>query len=60
MLEKRPGCYMFIGQADHAHGHDHSCMVHNPHYDFNDDIIPHGASVFAKLAEDLMPLGKLS
>ena len=27
------------------------CMVHEPHYDFNDEILPLGATFFARLAE---------
>jgi hippurate hydrolase len=30
-------------------------MVHHPLYDFNDEILPVGASWFATLAEQLMP-----
>lgn len=28
-----------------------ACLLHQPDYDFNDDIIPHGATLFAGLAE---------
>lgn len=45
-LEKRPGAYIWIGNgagADHA-------MLHNPHYDFNDEILALGASYWARLA----------
>ena len=59
MLQARPGCYLFIGNGDGAHrggyeggGHDVGpCMLHNPHYDFNDDLIPLGASYWVRLAE---------
>ncbi len=46
MLEARPGAFMYIcgGPRD---GHD----LHSAHYDFNDDILPVGASYFAKLVE---------
>jgi hippurate hydrolase len=27
------------------------CAVHNPAYDFNDEILPLGASLFVRLAE---------
>jgi amidohydrolase len=47
MLLKRPGCYIWIGNGDGAG----SCMVHNPGYDFNDDILPIGASYWATLVE---------
>ena len=44
MLEKVPGAYLFLGQADGAN-------VHNPGYRFNDDVIPIGASLLARIAE---------
>ncbi len=58
MLQARPGCYVFIGNGDGAHraayeggGHDAGpCMLHNPHYDFNDDLIPLGATYWVQLA----------
>ncbi|WP_299844041.1 M20 aminoacylase family protein [uncultured Paracoccus sp.] len=49
MLEKRPGCYLFIGQGEGP-------GVHNPGYDFNDEIAPVGASFFARLVERGQPL----
>jgi hippurate hydrolase len=55
MLRVRPGCYAFIGNGDGAHRlPDHGagpCIVHNTSFDFNDAIIPVGASYFVKLAE---------
>ena len=36
MLQHRPGNYIMVGNGD---GELSGCMVHNPHYDFNDDII---------------------
>jgi hippurate hydrolase len=49
MLEKRPGCYLFIGNgAGDEHG---ACMIHNPGYDFNDGNLPIGAAYWALLAE---------
>ena len=47
MLERKPGCYVFIGNGD-APG---NCMIHNPQYDFNDDILTVGASYWVRLAE---------
>jgi hippurate hydrolase len=32
-------------------------MVHHPRYDFNDNILPIGASYFARLVEQLLPRG---
>ncbi len=47
MLQQRPGCYVFVGNGDGAGG----CMVHNPRYDFNDEILPLGATYWVRLAE---------
>ncbi|MFL5266348.1 MAG: M20 aminoacylase family protein [Stellaceae bacterium] len=47
MLDRRPGAYIQIGNGDSLGG----CEVHNPGYDFNDDALPFGASLFARLAE---------
>nr|WP_312379195.1 M20 aminoacylase family protein [Delftia acidovorans] len=49
MLEKKPGCYFFLGNG--AAGEHGSCMVHNPGYDFNDANLPIGAAYWAMLAE---------
>jgi amidohydrolase len=48
MLEARPGAFIFIGQGDTAN-------LHNPAYDFNDEIIPIGCSYWARLVETAMP-----
>jgi len=55
MLQARPGCYAFIANGDGDHremGHgDGPCMLHNPSYDFNDDLIPLGATFWVRLSE---------
>mgnify|MGYP001791838726 CR=1 FL=1 len=55
MLQAKPGAYCFIGNGDGLHremGHGGGpCMLHNPSYDFNDELIPLGASYWARLAE---------
>jgi hippurate hydrolase len=55
MLRVRPGCYAFIGNGDGAHRlPDHGpgpCIIHNTSFDFNDAIIPVGASYFVRLAQ---------
>ena len=48
MLEERPGAFIFAGNGDGA-------MIHNPKYDFNDELIPFGCSYFVKLVETAMP-----
>lgn len=54
-LQQKPGCYFLIGNGDGAHragGHGMGpCMLHNPSYDFNDDLIPLGATAWVRLAE---------
>ena len=55
MLRVRPGCYAFIGNGDGAHRlPDHGpgpCIIHNTSFDFNDAIIPVGASYFVRLVQ---------
>ena len=55
MLQEKPGCYVFIGngEGDHrAAGHGLGpCNLHNPSYDFNDDLLPLGATYWVRLAE---------
>lgn len=55
MLQRVPGSYCFIGNgagghrlADHGAG---PCTLHNASYDFNDAILPLGASYWVRLAE---------
>jgi hippurate hydrolase len=54
-LQEKPGCYFTFGNGDGTHregGHGLGpCMLHNPSYDFNDELIPVGASCWVKLAE---------
>jgi len=49
MLRERPGSYFLLGNGEK--GEKGGCMVHNPGYDFNDDIITTGATLFARLVE---------
>ena len=53
MLREKPGCYVWLGNGPGAGG----CMLHNPHYDFNDEIIPLGASYWVRLVEQLLAAG---
>lgn len=45
MLQGRPGAFIFTGNGED------SANLHSPHYDFNDDIIPLGASYWVELVE---------
>lgn len=55
MLQHKPGCYVFIGNGEGRHrdiGHGLGpCNLHNPSYDFNDDLLPVGATYWVRLAE---------
>ena len=55
MAQKVPGCFVRIGQSGPDKG---STPVHHPRYDFNDDILPIGASFWATLVEQEMPRGE--
>ncbi len=48
MLESRPGAYIFMGNGDTA-------SVHHPKYNFSDEAIPYGVSLWAKVIETAMP-----
>ncbi len=52
MLEAKPGCFVFIGNGSGDGGR----TLHNPHYDFNDDILATGASYWARLVESELPV----
>ncbi len=49
-LQEKPGAYIWIGNGDSAD----SANLHNPHYDFNDEILPLGASYWVRLAESVL------
>nr|WP_321443104.1 M20 aminoacylase family protein [uncultured Cohaesibacter sp.] len=49
MLEERPGAFVFVGNGD-------SASLHHPDYDFNDDLIPIGASYWVKIVEAALPV----
>ena len=55
MLQAKPGCYVFLGNGDGTHrdqGHGLGpCNLHNPSYDFNDALLPIGASYWVRLVE---------
>ena len=55
MLQVKPGAYLRLGQ-----GGEGSCFLHNSRYDFNDDVLPLGAALFASLVERSMPLPSVS
>jgi len=54
MLQAKPGCYVWIGNGDGEHrDHGHGmgpCTLHNGSYDFNDELLPLGATYWVQLA----------
>jgi hippurate hydrolase len=55
MLQAKPGAYCFIANGEGGHrdaGHGAGpCTLHNPSYDFNDALIPLGATYWVRLAQ---------
>ena len=55
MLMEKPGCYVFLGNGEGDHrsaGHGLGpCNLHNPSYDFNDELLPIGGTYWVRLAE---------
>ncbi|MDM0055787.1 M20 aminoacylase family protein [Variovorax fucosicus] len=62
MLLAKPGAYAFIGNGDGAHRDMHHgagpCTLHNASYDFNDELIPLGATCWVSLAEQFLKPGE--
>lgn len=58
MLQELPGAYVFIGNGEGRHrdaGHGLGpCNLHNASYDFNDRLLPLGASYWVRLAEKFL------
>ena len=58
-LQAKPGCYMFIGNGEGDHrdgGHGLGpCVLHNGSYDFNDNLLPIGASFWVRMVEKSLP-----
>ena len=48
MLRVKDGCYVFLGNGIDSVG---GCMLHNPHYDFNDDVLETGAAYWVTLVQ---------
>ncbi len=49
MLQVKPGAYLRLGQGG-------GCFLHNTRYDFNDEVLPLGAALFASLVERSLPM----
>lgn len=53
MLQEKPGCYVWLGNGPGTGG----CTLHNPHYDFNDRILPIGVSYWVSLVQTVLRPG---
>ena len=51
MLKEKPGCYVWLGNGPGTGG----CTLHNPHYDFNDELLTLGASYWVNLVRRWLP-----
>jgi hippurate hydrolase len=51
MLRAKPGCYLLIGNGTEGHN---GRPLHNPGYDFNDEVLATGAAYWTKLAENVL------
>ena len=54
MLQARPGAYLLLGNGEDGVG---GCSLHNPNYDFNDDILSIGADFWVALVESQLSAG---
>jgi hippurate hydrolase len=52
MMEQVPGAYINLGNGE-------SASVHNPSYNFNDEAIPFGSALYARVIERQMPRGSI-
>ena len=50
-LREKPGCYVWLGNGPGTGG----CTLHNPHYDFNDDVLALGVSYWVELVRQALP-----
>ena len=56
MLNEKPGCYVWLGNGPGTGG----CTLHNPHYDFNDELLTLGASYWVHLIRRWLAVGSES
>ena len=60
LLQVKPGCYVWLGNGLKGSARHGGCALHNPHYDFNDDILRIGVSYWVKLVEHALPVKSAS
>jgi hippurate hydrolase len=51
MLREKPGCYVWLGNGPGTGG----CTLHNPHYDFNDELLTLGVNYWVRLVQEYLP-----
>jgi hippurate hydrolase len=51
MLCEKPGCYVWLGNGPGTGG----CTLHNPHYDFNDELLTLGVNYWVRLVQQALP-----
>lgn len=51
MLREKPGCYVWLGNGLGTGG----CTLHNPHYDFNDELLTLGVNYWVRLVQQALP-----
>ncbi|RIX48416.1 MAG: amidohydrolase [Rhodocyclales bacterium GT-UBC] len=51
MLREKPGCYVWLGNGPGTGG----CTLHNPHYDFNDELLTLGVNYWVRLVQQALP-----
>ena len=54
MLQAKPGCYVWLGNGLKSGAGHCGCALHNPRYDFNDEILRLGVSYWVKLVEQAL------
>ncbi|GHT91589.1 hydrolase [Betaproteobacteria bacterium] len=50
MLQKKPGCYVWLGNGSGEAG----CTLHNPNYDFNDEVLSVGIAYWVELVREIL------
>jgi hippurate hydrolase len=53
-LRYKPGAYVWVGSGQSGCGHGGSAGLHNPAYDFNDDILPIGMAYWVELVRHVL------
>ncbi|MFV0370305.1 MAG: M20 aminoacylase family protein [Azonexus sp.] len=56
MLREKPGCYVWLGNGPGTGG----CTLHNPHYDFNDALLPLGIAYWNALVRRVLARNPVS